>query len=61
MKEEWVPYDDTFSLKLFTLAIENVFKQLSWSKKGVNLDDKNLTHLRYTDDIVIIAESEEEL
>lgn len=52
---------DTLSPKLFTLGLENVFKKLNWTGMGINIDGKELTHLRYADDIVLIAKDETEL
>jgi Reverse transcriptase (RNA-dependent DNA polymerase) len=47
---------DTISPKLFTLALEDVFKRLPWEKKGIKIDGAYLNHLRFADDIVIISE-----
>lgn len=52
---------DTISPKLFTLALEDVFKKLEWSKKGINIDGRYLNHLRFADDIVLISNNLEEL
>lgn len=52
---------DIISPKLFTLALENVFKTLQWETKGVNIDGLYLSHLRFADDIVIISSSMQEL
>lgn len=52
---------DTISPKLFTLALEDIFKKLKWDHKGININGRMLNHLRYADDIVIIAATSEEL
>jgi hypothetical protein len=52
---------DTISPKLFTLALENIFKTLSWEHKGIKIDGIYLNHLRFADDIVIISEDLKEL
>lgn len=52
---------DTISPKLFTLALENVFKQLAWEEKGLNVDGIRLNHLRFADDVVLISTDIEEL
>ena len=52
---------DTISPKLFTLALEDVFKTLDWSTKGLNVNGEYLSNLRFADDIVIFAKDEEEL
>lgn len=46
---------DTISPKLFTLALENVFKRLNWEGKGLKIDGTFLNHLRFADDIVLIS------
>lgn len=56
-----VKQGDTLSPKLFTLAVEDIFKQLEWSNKGININGKYLSNLRYADDVVITASSLEEL
>lgn len=52
---------DTISPKLFTLALENVFKTLQWETKGINIDGSYLHHLRFADDIVLISSDVHEL
>lgn len=52
---------DTISPKLFTLALENIFKTLTWDKKGINIDGSHLNHLRFADDIVLISSNIQEL
>jgi len=46
---------DTISPKLFTAALESIFKKLEWSELGVNINGRYLNHLRFADDIVLIA------
>lgn len=52
---------DTFSPKVFTLALEEMFKKLLQEIKGVILDGESLNRLRFTDVIVIITSIKEEL
>ena len=52
---------DTISPKLFTMALEDVFKTLNWSNKGININGEYLSNLRFADDIVIFVKDEEEL
>lgn len=52
---------DTLSPKLFTLALEDIFKKMNWTEKGINVNGERLTNLRYADDIVLISQSREEL
>ncbi|CAH2085381.1 unnamed protein product [Euphydryas editha] len=52
---------DVISPKLFTAALEDVFKLMEWKGRGININGEHLSHLRFADDIVILAESLEEL
>lgn len=52
---------DTISPKLFTLALENIFKTLQWKNKGINVDGSYLNHLRFADDIVLVSGNLQEL
>ena len=46
---------DTISPKLFTTSLESVFKKLNWNEMGININGKFLNHLRFADDIILIA------
>ena len=48
---------DTISPKLFSAGLEEVFKRLDWSKAGIKVNGKYLSHLRFADDIVIFSNS----
>ena len=52
---------DPVSPKLFTVALEEVFKNIDWSDKGTLVDGEHLTHLRFADDILILSHTPEEL
>lgn len=52
---------DSISLKLLTLALEDVFKHLSWTSKTIKVDGSYLNHLRFADDIVLISSDVYEL
>ena len=52
---------DTMSPKLFIAAIQHMFQNINWDDKGIIINGKRLHHLKYADDIVIIANSLEEL
>jgi exonuclease III len=52
---------DVISPKLFTAALEDVFKLLDWKGLGININGEYITHLRFADDIVIMAETMEDL
>ena len=46
---------DTISPKLFTAALEDVFRKLNWKSQGIMIDGEPLNHLRFADDIVLFA------
>ena len=48
---------DVISPKLFTNAMEDVFKTLDWTARGVNVIGERISHLRFVDDIVFFAET----
>jgi len=52
---------NTISSKLFTLALEYTFKELSWEKKGVAVDGTYPSHLYFVDDIVFLSSNAAEL
>lgn len=49
------------SPKLFTAVLEGIFRQLSWNNYGLNINGERLSHLRFADDIVLFAETREQL
>ncbi|CAG9088762.1 unnamed protein product [Plutella xylostella] len=51
---------DVISPKLFTCALEDVFKLVEWKRLGINVNGEYISHLRFADDIVIMAETLEE-
>ena len=59
--ERGVRQGDTISPKLFTAVLEEVFRKLDWSKKGIKINGEFLSHLRFADDIVIISSNPNEL
>lgn len=52
---------DVISPKLFTNAVEDAFKLLEWKGLGININGEYITHLRFADDIVVMAESLKDL
>ncbi|XP_063635113.1 uncharacterized protein LOC134805838 [Cydia splendana] len=52
---------DVISPKLFTAVMEDAFKLLEWEGLGININGEYITHLRFADDIVVMAKSMEEL
>lgn len=54
--ERGVRQGDNISPKLFTALLEFAFKQHNWDNLGINIDGEYLNHLRFTDDIMLIAD-----
>jgi hypothetical protein len=52
---------DVISPKLFTNAMEDMFKTLNWKGRGININGEYISHLRFADDIVIMAETLQDL
>nr|XP_026485065.1 uncharacterized protein LOC113392732 [Vanessa tameamea] len=52
---------DVISPKLLTAALEDVFKLLDWKGFGININGEYISHLRFADDIVVMAETMEDL
>ncbi|KAK6761581.1 hypothetical protein RB195_022593 [Necator americanus] len=48
---------DTISPKIFTATLENAVRKLEWGDMGVKVDGRQLHHLRFADDIVLITPS----
>ena len=51
---------NTFSLVMFTAAVEEIFKRIN-IKTGININEVKLSNLRFADDIILFVESEEKL
>nr|XP_042715501.1 sperm-associated antigen 16 protein [Chrysemys picta bellii] len=51
-----VKQGDTVLPKLFMACIEMVMRQMNW-KGGISINGEQLNHLRFTDDITLIAEN----
>lgn len=47
---------DTISPKLFTTLLEYMFKNIELEGLGINIDGKDLNHLRFADDIILISD-----
>ena len=52
---------DSISPKLFTAALEYIFRKIDWKDNGLNINGRKLTHLRFADDIILISHNTEEL
>ncbi|KAE9414505.1 hypothetical protein Angca_006023, partial [Angiostrongylus cantonensis] len=50
-----VRQDDTISPKLFTATPQNVMGTLEWDNMGVKIDGRQIHHLRFADNIVLIT------
>ena len=48
---------DPLSPKLFIAVLENIFRKLDWKQKGIKIGDCYLHHLKFADDIVLLAET----
>ena len=48
---------DTISPKLFTAALQWVMKSLDWDERGIRVDGRFLSNLRFADDIVLFSSS----
>jgi hypothetical protein len=48
---------DSISPKLFTATLEEVFRNLDWRSGGININGEKISHLKFADDIVLIAET----
>ncbi|KAG1664107.1 putative uncharacterized transposon-derived protein F52C9.6 [Nymphon striatum] len=59
--EKRVRQGDSISPKLFTACLENVFRGLNWTSKGIPINGDRLTNLRFADDVVLLSESPQEL
>lgn len=59
--ERGVRQGDPLSPKLFIAVLENIFQKLNWKNRGVYINGQYLNHLRFADDIVIIAETAKDL
>ncbi|KAE9417002.1 hypothetical protein Angca_004354, partial [Angiostrongylus cantonensis] len=46
---------DTISPKLFTTTLQNVMRTLEWDTMRVKIDGRQIRHLRFADDIVLIT------
>ena len=52
---------DTISPKIFTAAMEEVFKKVDMKERGILIDGERLTDLRFADDVALLANSVKEL
>ena len=43
--------------KIFTAVMEDILKKLNLQERGLNVDGKKLTNLKFADDVALIATS----
>ena len=55
-----VPQSDTFSPVMFTASTEEIFKRIKL-ESGININGVRLKNLRFDDDMILFAKSENEL
>ncbi|KAK6732237.1 hypothetical protein RB195_016554 [Necator americanus] len=51
---------DTISPMLFMAALQWIMKSLSWEERGIRVDGRFLSNLRFADDIVLFSSSTNE-
>ena len=52
---------NTISYKLFTAALDSIFRRLTWETRGLKINGEYLSHLRFADDILICTNTPYEL
>ncbi|CAD6185260.1 unnamed protein product [Caenorhabditis auriculariae] len=52
---------DTISPDLFNATLEHIFRRLNWQNYGFSVNGKILSHLRFADDIVLLASSTQKI
>lgn len=55
--EKGLKQGDIASAKIFNSVIQMVFRNLEWSKFGININGEHLSQLRFADDVVIIGKN----
>lgn len=48
---------DVISPNLFAIALKDIFKTRNWNGQGIYINGEYNSHLRFADDIVVMAES----
>uniref|UniRef100_A0A914WZG4 Reverse transcriptase domain-containing protein n=1 Tax=Plectus sambesii TaxID=2011161 RepID=A0A914WZG4_9BILA len=56
-----VQQGDTISPKLFTACLEQISRRLPWDDRGININGRCLSNLCFADDIVLFANTADEL
>ena len=47
--------------QIFTALLEGIFENLNWEDKGININGRSLTHLRFADDIIVLSSNQQQL
>ena len=56
-----VKQGDPMSSLMFNCILEEIFSNLSWEDKGINIKGEKLNNLRFADNVVLVTGSMEEL
>ncbi|MBP1527199.1 MAG: hypothetical protein H9Q66_04685 [Spiroplasma ixodetis] len=59
--ERGVKQGDPLSPNLFNAIIENMIRELEWEGRGIKMDGRYLSNLRFADDLILLSTSKEEL
>lgn len=51
---------DPISPKLFILVLKNVFEDLNWDDREINIDESYLNNLRFADDVILLSNNTSE-
>lgn len=51
---------DTISPQLFTVFLEQIFKNMDWEECRIKIGGEKIIHLKFADDIILISESPHE-
>lgn len=52
---------DPLSPKIFIAVLESIIRKLDWKNRGLYIQGKYLSHLRFADDLVLLSESSSQL
>ncbi len=59
--EKGVKQGDPLSPKIFTCLLEDVFRKLKWENEGLQINGRRLNNLKFADDIIVLATSQQKL
>ena len=55
--EKGVKQGDSLSPIIFNATLEQIFRNLNWEGRGINVNGNFLSNLRFADDIVLVSET----